>query len=117
MQGLFAARTSAQAVQRQPFGANGVVRPSGALVPADQYRDLEQIARKWRAMGTWIAGVFVYLGTFDPTGSGADYPDGRWFDPLNDTLDGNRIPQTWRLLYVSRYPDERVPDGQIPYAV
>lgn len=117
VQGLFAARTSVQAELRQPFGANGVLRPSGALVPADQYRDLQQIAQKWRAMGTWIAGVLVYLGTFDPTGSGTDYPDGRWFDPLNDALDGNRIPQTWRLLYVSRYPDNRLPESPEPYPV
>lgn len=115
--GLFAARSSAQAVTRDAAGMNGVVRPDGSRAPADQYRDLFAMVYQWRAMGTWVAGVLLYLGEVDTGGTGSDYPDGRWFDPLNDTYDGNRIPQTWRLLYVNRYPDDRLPESPEPYPV
>lgn len=114
---LFAPRSSAQAVARDIDGMNGCVRPDGSRAPADQYRDLRDIVQTWRAMGTWVAAVLIYFGEIDTGGTGADYPDGRWFDPLNDTLDGNRIPDEFRLLYVSRYPDNRLPESPEPYPV
>jgi hypothetical protein len=52
-----------------------------------QARDLGIIANMFKQAGTWLSGVIVVhdLATFDPTGSGTDYPDGRWYqygDPL-----------------------------------
>lgn len=115
--GLFASRTSTQAATRDETAMNGAVRPDGSAAPADQYRDLVAIAQQWRAMGTWVAGVLVVYGAIDPIGSGATHPDGRWFDPLNDAKNGNRIPSTVRLLYVNRYPDEQLPASPEPYPV
>jgi len=115
--GLFASRSAAQATTRDIAAMNGAVRPSGTAAPSDQYRDLVSIARQWRAMGTWIAGVIVCFGEFDPGGSGATHPDGRWFDMLNDAKNGNRIPDNIRLLYVNRYPDEQLPASPAPYTV
>jgi hypothetical protein len=114
---LFAPRSSAQAVTRDIDGMNGCVRPSGDQAPADQYRDLRNIVQEWRAMGTWVAAVLVYFGEIDTSGTGAAYPDGRWFDPLNDALDGNRIPQTFRVLFANMYPDNRLPESPEPYPV
>jgi hypothetical protein len=114
---LFAPRTSAQAVARDPDGMNGCVRPDGSQAPADQYRDLRDIVQKWRAMGTWVAAVLIYFGEIDTGGTGTAYPDGRWFDPLNDALDGNRIPQTFRVLFANMYPDNRLPESPEPYPV
>jgi hypothetical protein len=68
-------------------------------------------------MGTWVAAVLIYFGEIDPSGSGAGYPDGRWYDPLNDAKDGNRIPEEFRLLFVNRYPDNRLPESPEPYPV
>lgn len=115
--GLFESRTSVQAATRDPVGMNGAVTPGGGTAPADQYADLLAIVQQWRTMGTWVAWVLVYFGEFDPAGSGAGYPDGRWFDPLNDTRDGNRIPDNMRLLYVNRYPDDHLPASPAPYTV
>lgn len=117
LQGLFAERTSSQAVASDPDGMNGLVRPGGGRAPSDQYRDLLGLVERWRAMGTWVAGVLVVLGTIDPAGGGATHPDGRWFDMLNDTRDGNRIPSDVRILYLNRYPGERLADGATPYEV
>jgi hypothetical protein len=115
--GLFSERTSASAATRDATGMNGAVKPDGAAAPADQYRDLFAIVQQWRAMGTWVAGVIVVLGTIDPIGSGATHPDGRWFDPLNDAKDGNRIPDNVRLLYVNRFPNDQEPASPVPYTV
>lgn len=114
--GLFALRTSTAAQARDPNGMNGLVRPTGDQAPADQYRDLVSIAHTWRAMGTWIAGVLVSLAEVDPAGTSA-HPDGRWFDMLNDAKDGPRLPDTMRILYVDRYPGERLPESPAPYEV
>lgn len=115
--GLFASRTSAQAATRDATAMNGAVRPSGAAAPADQYADLLAMVEQWRAMGTWVAWILVYFGTFDPAGNDASHPDGRWFDPLNDAKDGNRIPDNMRLLYVNRYPGDHLPASPVPYPV
>jgi hypothetical protein len=115
--GLFASRSSVSAAIRDPDGMNGCVRPDGSQAPADQYRDLFNLVYDWRAMGTYVAGVLLYLGTLSPSGSGAQYPDGTWFDPLNDTYDGNRIPTTYRVLYLDRFPGDRLPESPEPYPV
>jgi hypothetical protein len=115
--GLFSVRTSAAAATRDPGGMNGAVRPDGGTAPSDHYRDLVSIAEDWRAMGTWVAGVIVVFGQISTGGAGSAYPDGRWFDYLNDAGDGARIPSTLRLLYVNRYPGERLPDSPAPYEV
>lgn len=115
--GLFASRSSVSAATRDATAMNGAVRPSGSAAPADQYRDLYDIVNQWRAMGTWIASIIAVLGEIDPMGSGATHPDGRWFDPLNDAKDGNRIPDNVRLLYVNRYPNDQEPASPVPYTV
>lgn len=48
--------------------------------------DMVQLARDWKAAGSDIAGLFLVHddSIFDPTGSGAGYPDGTW------NLDYNR---------------------------
>jgi hypothetical protein len=98
-------------------GMNGATRGDGSRAPDDQYRDLQQIAQKWRAMGTWVAGIIVAVGSIARDGSGAEYPDGKWHDPLNDAKDGRRTSANLRLLYVNRYQSERIADGATPYQV
>lgn len=112
---LFAVRSSTSAATRDPDGMNGCVRPGGGQVPADQYRDLRDIALDWRELGTWVALVAIYFGTLSTTGTGAEYPDGTWYDPLNDTKDGNRISSNYRILYLNPYPGNRLPESPAPY--
>jgi hypothetical protein len=112
---LFAPRDGAFIDPSDAAGMNGATRPDGDTAPNDQWRDLQQIAQTWRAMGTWIAGVLVYFGELDTGGSGSEYPDSNWHDPLNDALDGKRVNSDFRFLYVNRYEGDRADDD--PYEV
>lgn len=44
-------------------------------------KDLRYIANAWKAAGTWCAGIIIAsdIASFNPLGSGAGYPDGRWY--------------------------------------
>jgi hypothetical protein len=55
-----------------------------------QARDMTFLGRLFKQAGTWLAGVIVASDTasFAPDGSGAGYPDGRWYryaDPATYT--------------------------------
>jgi len=59
----------------------------------DEGLDLARFAEDWKSAGSWCAGVIIaYDATlFDPTGSGAGYPDGTWHEYANpSTQDVNR---------------------------
>jgi hypothetical protein len=112
---LFAPRDGAFIDPSDAAGMNGATRPDGDTAPNDQWRDLQQIAEQWRAMGTWIAGVLVYFGELNTGGSGPGYPDSNWHDALNDALDGKRVNSEFRFLYVNRYDGDRA--GDDPYEV
>jgi hypothetical protein len=112
---FFAPRTSAQAAAADPEGMNGLIRVGDARVPAGLETDIVDLVSFWKQAGAWIGWVLVHLGPVSPSGSGEDYPDGRWFDPLNDARDGNRIPQTWRVLYQNRYHGDWLAAAPAPY--
>lgn len=54
-------------------------RGTGGLY--DAAGDLLRLTKPWQQEGTWCAGVIIAHdpASFDPSGSGAGYPDGRWY--------------------------------------
>lgn len=78
-------------------------------------RHLVRAIEEMRAAGSWIAGVFFYYGEINPGGVGSDYPDGAWFDVLNATTDGSRMPEEWCIVYLNRYAGDWQPPTN-PYA-
>lgn len=113
----FAPRSSAQAVTSNLESANGVIHPDATDIHPSIWSDFYGFAKKWKQAGTWVAGIFVWFDTVDPTGSGANYPDANWHNPLNDTLDGTRYPEDLRILYMNRYAGDQLPASPEPWPV
>lgn len=67
-----------------PLGTSHAQDPTltrGTVGLVLQAKDLSFISNAFKQAGTWLAGVIVVhdLTAFDPVGSGAGYPDGRWY--------------------------------------
>ena len=60
---------------------------------ADKIADIVALLEDWQAAHTKLWGVILATdpASFDPTGSGAGYPDGTWGYPTNDAGDPTRL--------------------------
>lgn len=76
----------------------------------DAAKDLRSLANEFKAPGTWCAGIIIAsdLASFDPMGSGAGYPDGRWYRYTDPTT-----YQPVRLQSAEYFHDVRRPGIEV----